>query len=209
MQKLVILFSSLIMLLMGCASQSPKPPQVFNAGDTVGNGLVVFSVKYNGPNSGYDIHYRGLDFAKKGTAGAGVGIALFPTRQKSDFEYSTGKLHVLELPVGKYEFYAWSTKSGMANLRQNKPFSIEFDVEPGKTSYLGSFVFSATHLVGATVTAVRVDYANAFSEDMDALKNKYSNVNIDISMAGEKEGLVLGELGGNSSISWNTIPIFL
>lgn len=204
-----MLLAALVLLLMGCTSQTPKPPQILNMNNAAENGLVVFSVKYNGPNSGYDVLYRSKDIKKMGAAGAGVGVALIPTRQKSDFEYSTGKLHVLELPAGKYEFYAWTTKSGMASLSQNKPFSIEFIVEPGKTSYVGSFVFSATHLLGATVTAVRVDYANALSEDTAALRNKYSNIDIDISMAGKKEGLVAGELGGNSSVSWSTIPVFL
>ena len=207
--SLRIAFMVLVIFLSGCVTQAPRPPQPYVFGDMSRNGLIVFSIKYNGPNSGYGVQYRGLDNEVRGSLQAGVGVSLIPVAQKGDFEFSTGKLHVLELPPGKYEFYSWSTKSGMANLSKNKPFSIEFTVEPGRSSYLGSFIFSAISQFGATVTGVKVDYANALSEDLEALRRKYNNVELNNSLVGKREGLLLGELGGKSNLSWSQIPVFL
>ena len=202
-------FIFLVSVLSGCVSHEPKPPQPYIFDDLTKNGAVVFSIKYNGPNSGYGVQYRGLDNELHGSLQAGVGVSLIPVAKKGDFKYSTGKLHILELPAGKYEFYSWSTKSGMANLSKNKPFSIEFTVEPGRSSYLGSFIFSATSQFGATVTGVRLDYANALSEDLEALYRKYNNVEPNHSLVGKREGLLLGELGGKSNLSWSQVPVLL
>lgn len=133
-------------------------------------------------------------------------LPIFPT---NDFDNIKGKLHVIELPPGEYEIANWGVTSGFANLNQTRPFSVKFKIQPGKATYIGSFIFTVTDSMGLTVTGVRVDYEDRFDEDLLVLREKYPYlIDSDIFM-GLEQGLVKKDIGGSSSVVLDTPPILI
>ena len=78
-----------------------------------------------------------------------MGGAIYLKVQQPDFEgYETGHVVTRRLPPGKYqiadfEFYG-SGIGGSYEWNSAVPFAIEFDIQPGRATYIGSFMRSLT-----------------------------------------------------------------
>ncbi len=198
-----------IILFSGCASPTANVAENYAISSDSSNGLLVGSIEYRGPLSGYRVYYRGLYNDQRGYFEAGVGMMLIPIPPKSDFSDKKGSLQVVELPPGKYEIANWAVQSGYANVGQTQPFSINFIIEPGKATYIGSFVFSATDRMGLTVTGVQVDFTESYESDSKVLRQRYPGLaNTDIFM-GVEPGYVKKDIGGNSSVYWDMPSVYL
>lgn len=196
-------------ILTACISPTASVDKSFSLDPNSQNGLLVGSVKYKGLLSGYKVYFRGLNNNQTGYFEAGKGMLLIPILPPSDFSNINGKLQVTELPAGDYEISRWSVSSGYANLSKTQPFSIRFKIEPGKATYIGSFLFSVTETAGLTVTGVKVDFEDRYSEDITVLKGKYPNLsNIKIFM-GLEPSASKQNIGGTNSTRWNMVPVFI
>ena len=205
MNKLISIL--LTLCITGCATTNVAQNYSLNEGSP--NGLLIGSIKYIGALSGYRVHYRSIESEVSGYFEAGKGAMLIPIPPKSDFPNIKGKLQVSELPPGEYEISRWSVSSGPAYLNQTTPFSIKFKIEPGKATYIGSFVFTVTNKIGLTVTGVNVNFEDRYGDDIKILKQKYPNLDDIPIYRGLKEGLVKKDIGGSSSASWDMVPVFL
>lgn len=134
---------------------------------------------------------------------------LIPVRLKSDFQGVNGKLQVTELPSGKYEISRWGVTSGYVHLSQTQPFSIKFKIEPGKATYIGSFIFSVTKTLGLTVTGVKVDFQDKYAEDVAVLRKKYPNLERTDIYMGLESNLLKNDIGGESSTYWDMPAVFI
>lgn len=205
------LFATVLLLgmLAGCAGPTANVDSNYVITPDASTGLLVGSVEYRGPLSGYKVYYRGLDNAQQGYFEAGVGMMIIPIPPKSDFQDKKGTLQVVELPAGNYEIGNWSVKSGYATISQTQPFSIRFVIEPGKATYIGSFVFTATSTLGLTVTGVQVDFTEAFASDSAVLRERYPTLaDTDIFMGVERD-FVKKDVGGQGSLGWKILPLFM
>lgn len=204
-----LLAGLLACMLSACATPTASVSKSYSLESNSKNGVLVGSVKYRGPLSGYQVYYRGLDNNKSGYFEAGKGIMLVPIPPRSDFSNIKGKLQVAELPPGEYEISRWSVTSGYAHLSQTQPFSIRFKIEPGKATYIGSFVFSVTDTMGLTVTGVRVDFQEMYSDDIAVLNIKYPNLNKTEVFMGLESNLVKKDVGGVSAARFDMPPVFI
>ena len=204
-----LLLSMLISLLWGCATPTASVGASYSLDSNSANGLLVGSVKYSGLLSGYKVYFHGLDNDASGYFEAGKGIMLNPIPPKSDFRGVNGVLQVTELPAGNYEISRWGVTSGYAHISQTQPFSIKFKIEPGKATYIGSFVFSVTKKMGLTVTGVNVDFKESYSEDVGILRQKYLGLEHAEIYMGLESNLLKKDIGGESSTHWTMPPTFL
>ena len=65
--------------------------------------------------------------------GSNLILAQIPSEQP------VGILHVVELPAGTYEIYAFGGSSGTGYVKSTRPFSCPFTVEAGQVIYVGNF----------------------------------------------------------------------
>jgi len=203
------LLLSLAWLLSACASPTASVSKSYTLNSESENGLLVGSVKYRGLLSGYKVYFRGLNNNQSGYFEAGKGMMLIPIPPSSDFENAKGKLQVTELPAGEYIISQWGVTSGYANLSQTQPFTIKFKIESGKATYIGSFIFSVTNTMGLTVTGVRADFEDKYSEDIPVLRQKYPNLKDIPVFMGLEPQLVKKDIGGSSSTRWDMPPVFI
>jgi hypothetical protein len=204
-----ILIILIILLSVGCASPTASISKSYSLDTESDKGLLIGSVKYIGLLSGYKVYFRGIDNEQSGYFEAGKGIMLIPIPPSSDFDNIKGKLQVTELPAGEYEITRWAVTSGYASLSQTQPFSVRFKVEAGKATYIGSFLFSVTDTFGLTVTGVRVDFENRYSEDIAVLNRKFPNLNETKVFMGLPKKLVKKDVGGASNTRWDMPPVFI
>ena len=204
-----LILSILISMLWGCATPTASVGKSYTLDSNSSNGLLVGSVKYSGLLSGYKVYFHGLDNDTSGYFEAGKGIMLIPVPPKSDFRGVNGKLQVTELPSGNYEISRWGVTSGYAHVSQTQPFSIKFKIEPGKATYIGSFIFSVTKTMGLTVTGVKVDFQEKYSEDVAVLRQKYPNLKLTDIYMGLESNLLKNDIGGESSTYWDMPPVFI
>lgn len=204
-----VLITLFAVFLASCVSPTASVKKSYALDKTSEKGLLVGSVKYSGLLSGYKVYFRGLGNNESGYFEAGKGMMLIPVLPASDFESIKGKLQVVELPEGEYEISRWGVTSGYANLSQTQPFSIKFKIEPGKATYIGSFLFSVTNTMGLTVTGVRVNFEDRYSEDIAALNGKYPNLNETKVYMGLEPNTNKQDLGGSSSTRWDMPPVFI
>lgn len=204
-----LLFGVLILILSACAGPTASVKESYFLDSKSNNGLLVGSIKYRGLLSGYKVYFKGIKNNQSGYFEAGKGILLIPILPKSDFRNINGKLQVTELPPGEYEISHWGVASGYAHLKPTQPFSIKFKIEPGKATYIGSFVFTVTKKMGLTVTGVSVDFQEMYSEDVEVLRQKYPNLAETDIYLGLESGFHENDIGGRSSTSWDMPPILI
>ncbi|BAV34186.1 hypothetical protein SCL_1895 [Sulfuricaulis limicola] len=207
MKSNIMLVAAICLILVGCATSDVSKD--FSLSPDSKSGLLIGSVKYLGPVSGYRVYFKGLNNNEKGyfEAGSSNAVSLFSTRY--DFPDVGGKLQVTELIPGNYEIYGWAVQSGVAHLSQTTPFSIKFKIEPGKATYIGSFIFTVTNKLAATVTATKVDFADAFDEDIKVLHRLYPKLAMADIYRGVDLGLRKEDIGGASSVYFNLAPFFI
>ncbi len=200
MKTKIILVAIISLILVGCAT--PDVPKDFSLSPDSKSGLLIGSVKFRGHYSAYKVYFKGLSNEEKGYFEAGgndVFADYFFTRG-SDFHEPEGKLQVTELTPGEYEINSWRIQSGVAHLSQTQPFSIKFKIEPGKATYIGSFIFTVTDTTMAVVTGVKVDFVDAFDEDVKVLPRLFPNLAMTDIYRGVEPGLKKENIGGASSL---------
>lgn len=203
---LVILLRStalaLALVVAGCASEPKKLPYELEPDSP--DGYLVGSITYDGPVAGYRVYYRRA--GSPGSAGGsfvegGAGSIFEPGFfAKHDLQAAEvkGNVFAVKLPAGDYEIYDWAVVGGAARLSPTQPFLLRYAVQPGRSSYAGSFHFRQTNTAGLTVTGARVDYGQAFERDSAVLPVKYPGLPMATTEREPQEAAV--DLGGASRI---------
>ena len=207
----VFVVAMLCVLIGGCAAtKSVKQDYVLNANS--GKGLLATSLTYRGSYSGYSITFNGIENAKtqKIQIGEGLAVGLVPMPSQGDFSgYGrTGEVFALELPKGKYRVYTWHVHSGYGHVAPLLPINIEFEIVPGKVTYLGNFEFVQTGSLGLTVTAATVNYTDQAQIDIEVLLRKQPKIQRENILMGIAKDAKYFGLGGNTQTSWD-IPMLL
>ena len=144
----ISLFVLVSLIQTGCSGINVK--KTYSLDGTSGAGVLVASLTQSGVPSRYGTHFsiRGVDNSYKGT------IAIFDVLASADwrcpmFGSSTedapcGRLAIVELPQGEYEFYSWGGAEGFGNrVEAEQEFSKRFRITAGKATYVGNVHLSA------------------------------------------------------------------
>jgi hypothetical protein len=152
-----------LLLASAAACVTFNIPAEYGLSPASGKGLAVFSLTANDRPGNFTIAYRSVGGDAKGD------VSLHTLRNPLDWRDPRGRLVVIELPAGSYEFYNWA---GL-RARSTDRFSIPFSIEPGKATYLGNVHFD----VFSGVYGVRV--SDRSSRDLPALFERYPNLQRD------------------------------
>lgn len=205
------LFSLILLLLVltGCASTKTIKGS-YSLNRESGNGVLISSVSYRGSYSGYSVYYHGVDNQIRGKIQFGEGVALLPIPPKGDFSHLArrGEVFAVELPAGKYKIWRWGVHSGYAHIKPVNPISIEFQIEPGKATYLGNFDFVQTASMGLTVTGVEVNYRDQSKIDLDIVSKKYPALDAKNIIKGVEDNANHRGIGGSDQTNWD-IPVII
>ena len=208
MKTKLILVAIISLILVGCATSDV--PKDFSLSPDSKSGVLIASLKYDGPVAGYKVYYKGLNNDQTGYFEAGSSkdpLGLFGMRH--DFPDFGGKLQVTVLPPGDYEIDRWRVDGGMAHISHATPFIIKFKIEPGKATYIGSFMFTVTNKFVDIVTATKVDFSDEFDEDVKVLRRLYPSLaTIDI-YRGVEPGLKKENIGGAGTAYFDLAPLLL
>lgn len=207
MKTKIILVAIASLILVGCAT--PDVSKDFSLSSDSKTGLLIGSVKFQGPISGYRVYFKGLNNNEKGYFEAIGTDPISFLHPRYDFPDVGGKIQVTELIPGEYEINSWSVDAGATHLSQTQPFSIKFKIEPGKATYIGSFMFTATRSLVDIVTGVKVDFSDAFDEDVQVLHRLYPNLAMTDIYRGVEPGLKKENIGGASSLYIDLAAILL
>lgn len=191
---------ALALLATGCASRNIDPAYQLDPAGT--SGLLVGSITYEGPISGYRVYYRMAGSESGAFVEAGAGSVFEPGfHAKQDLETLglMGKLFAVKLPPGEYEIYGWAVVSGAAQLSPTQAFSLRYTVRPGRAAYAGNFNFRQTGSLGLTVTAVRVDFSQPLARDAALLAGKHPTLSV-ASIDREARNASTTSLGGSSGL---------
>ncbi len=200
---------TLLLALSSCtATKSVKPGYALNA--TSGQGLLATSLSYRGNYAGYSITFSSIENAKTHKIQIGEGLSLVPLSPKGDLSgYGrTGEVFAMELPKGKYRVYTWHVHSGYGHIAPLLPMNIEFEIVPGKVTYLGNFDFVQTDSLGLTVTAATVNYTDQAQIDIEVLLKKQPKIQRENILIGIAKDAKYFGIGGNTQTSWD-IPMVL
>ena len=63
--------------------------------------------------------------------------------------------------------------------------------------------------MGLTVTGVKVDFQEKYSEDVAVLRQKYPNLKLTDIYMGLESNLLKNDIGGESSTYWDMPPVFI
>lgn len=104
--------------------------------------------------------------------------------QPGDFSDEQGKLYLLELPAGNYEFYNFrimiSTGMGYNEITAKNEFSMPFQVEAGKVKYVGEVRMKdvmGKNLLGLSVPAgVIPSVSDKHERDLATAKTLYPKI---------------------------------
>lgn len=163
MHKALRSLCAALLLASAAACVTFNIPAEYGLNPASGKGLAVFSLTANDQPGNFTISYRSAGGETKGT------VNLQTLRDPLDWRDPRGRLVVIELPAGSYEFYDWAGLRG----RSTEQFSIPFSIEPGKATYLGNVHF---HVVSG-LYGVRV--GDRSSRDLPALFARYPNLQRD------------------------------
>lgn len=167
-----------LIILSGCSTVTSRPninaEYIVSKGN--GSGLMLASVSYLRNFSGYSVFYRevGGETPYKMQIGSGSTL-LPPSMMKWDINtgIEKGKVFAIELPAGEYEFFNWFVSSGYISFGAKRPFSVTFNIVPGKATYIGNIVFKPVQKLGLTVTGVEVENENKLDRDLPIINSKF------------------------------------
>jgi len=145
--KIIRLNLAIIMLsvfLIGCGVRNV--PKDYSLDDAGRKGVIVVSLTRSGMQviSEMYVKARGMDNDYKFVVAISSLITL------SDFakcaisipeDKPCGRLAIIELPEGEYEFYSWKGSGGNRRMWSKEEFSLRFKVIAGKAVYLGNLNF--------------------------------------------------------------------
>jgi len=152
-----------LLLMSTAACVAANIPAGYGLSPASGRGLAVFSLTANDRPGNFTVSYRGVGGEPKGM------VNLQTLRDPLDWRDPRGRLVVVELAAGSYEFYDWA---GILTTSTEK-FSIPFRVEPGKATYLGNVHFEVLD----QTYGIRV--SDRASRDLPLLFERYPNLQRD------------------------------
>lgn len=180
---ILVLFFSLF--LWGCTGwhQINYDPS-YNVEQDKNYGLVVISITHSGANDiPYKLHYRNHDKNKKHIKGQIniIGIKDWqpttygPTTSKSSYQ---GRVVVLKLPPGQYEFYDLIIEDGYqeASWYTQSNISIPFISTSGNTEYAGNFHIWSQENNEEYGLSYEYYHSDERIRDLDVLRNKFPNI---------------------------------
>lgn len=149
------------MTIAGCVASNLARDYVLKA--STGIGLLVFSYTTNEKADNPYLDYRNMMTGDEGE------ILRNTNKEPLDWESpAKGRLVVLELDSGLYEFYSWSiVRLGMAG----RGFSVPFEIFPGKVTYAGNI-----HLTVLDEGLFNLQVTDAFERDLALFHRRFYNV---------------------------------
>ena len=181
----------LVSLVSGCRTTNIAGD--YSLDPTKNTGVAVVSLTMSGLPSGFNmfINYRGVDVDHKSSvpvsdlfASADWRCPFLGTATEAE---PCGRLAVIELQPGEYEFHSWQGGAGGApggfttSVRSIKEFSKRFRVLKGKAVYLGNIHFSVEQprfLVGQGTYTMKI--SDLRDRDLGLLRAKHPNVTQDL-----------------------------
>ena len=149
MRRAVFIFALTLSLLAAPAFAASKPKDY----DGADGGYLVYSVGTIAIGMRFDFPYRREKLPDgatandwKGDISPVVGGAIYLKNKNPDFEgRESGRVVVRRLPPGDYlienfAFYGSSPMGALYDWSAAKPFAIRFTIQPGKATYIGSFM---------------------------------------------------------------------
>ena len=193
----------------GCASSQMLGSDYALDSDS-GNGILVASVSYRGGYSGYAVFYERLEGGARGMIEFGKGMAILPVIPRGDFSHLNrkGKVFAVELPAGSYHVERWRVHSGYAWIIPSEPFSLEFEISPGRVTYLGNFDFIQTASRGLTVTGVEVMHSDHSDVDMQIFLDQHPLIDEQEMIMGVEANKMTHGIGGAGVLQWHAPPLF-
>lgn len=181
----VVLVSALVISpLTGCRAINVSSDYSLDAGKTTG--LAVVSLTMAGLPSSFNVFvdFRGLDVDHESSVPVTDLFASSdwdcPLLRVATDEAPCGRLAVIELEQGEYEFYSWQggTSSGpggfTSTVESVEDFSKRFKVLAGKAVYLGNIHFSIEQPpFGIGMGRYRMTVADQQARDLPLLHSKY------------------------------------
>jgi hypothetical protein len=127
--KIIIsIFISII--LTACATSNVASGYSMDAKSS--KGILVLSLTANDEIDNFFLRYRNIQTSTQGA------FSLHDFKNPADWVSPHGRLVVIELDEGPYEFYTWDSPHP-ARVSALREFAIPFRVHPGKVTYLGNF----------------------------------------------------------------------
>jgi hypothetical protein len=123
-----------------------------------------------------DVIQSARDWSALAREPAGVNQLIYAT-----VEAPVGRLAVLELPAGEYEFYQWQGDTLLWSLISpdyavySDPFAVRFTVAPGKVTYAGGLQLELPKYIppGLMVGQYRLHTVKMDERDLALLRSKY------------------------------------
>jgi hypothetical protein len=174
------------LLLAGCDSSLPIIPTIFPSGPSEyapalsqEKGAIIVSVTRTRPDHGRGggISDATVFFGPQG-ADERRGLS-WVTQGSQSGTFDGGKVFIVELPVGSYEFNDWTVVQGAYNrYSPKKPMSIPFNVEPGVVKYLGEINVDLLIPDGGPlgmpgISGIRVSVKDSQVRDLAVLAKKF------------------------------------
>lgn len=141
----------LLGLLQTACVEIPDIPSEYKLQGNNTTGLLAVNVTFNNipyVNS-FWFNYRGLDNKVKSSVSA-IGLGRKEAWSNYYEEGEKGRLALVELAAGEYEFYSWGGSmggwGGVRTLNSTRDFSKRFSVTAGKITYIGNIHLSVSGL---------------------------------------------------------------
>lgn len=179
-------------LITGCASNNVGKNYLLDSAS--GKGLLIGSLVQEGNLTSNSLFFREIGVNKKGSNISMNGMFLPKGIYGSDFEDSEGKLFVVELDEGQYEFYSWMMHSGSWSIKPDSDFSRKFEIKSGKASYVGEYRLKnimGKNLFGINiVSGASLIVDDKYSRDFPLLSSKINTAGLDeINMSIDTEAI--------------------
>ena len=185
LSTLILLF---VILLTGCAASNIKKDYLLD--EKKGMGLLVVSLVRSGEgNFGMFADIQGVNNKYKNSvpvtdlfASSDWDCPMFGEIPKKK---PCGRLAVVEMPKGEYEFYAWHGRQGTNfTIESVKKFSKKFNINAGKATYIGSIHFiisrkeTGESILGIPVSkpTFDIEIRNMQDRDLSIFYKKHPNI---------------------------------
>jgi len=128
-------------LLSGCAKEVGGDYALDEGKNT---GVMVASLTRSGLGAGFNLFVRLRGVGHRYDSRVAVTDAFVSSDWGCPFALriaeheACGRLAVVELQAGEYEFYAWEGSSGNTRIKSQQPFSKRFRITAGKAVYIGN-----------------------------------------------------------------------
>ena len=168
-------------LIAGCASNNVGKNYLLDSGS--GKGLLIGSLVQEGHLTSNSLFFREIGINKNKSRISMNRMFLPKGIYGSDFEDSEGKLFVVELDEGQYEFYSWMMHSGSWSIEPDSDFSRKFEIKSGEATYVGEYRLKnimGKNLFGVSiVSGASLIVDDKYSRDFPLLSSKINTARLD------------------------------